>query len=119
MKNDAIQTTIDALDELLDDERRALLSGELDKIARLHDRKTKLIDDLNELDLRDQEQIRDLSRKVGRNQELLTSALDGIRAVARRLAAVRHVREHLDTYDAEGKKSTISTGVKKELEKRA
>lgn len=119
MKNEQIQDTISALDELLDAERRALLSGELDKIARLHDRKSALVEDLSKLDLKDQEQLRDLSQKVGRNQELLTSALDGIRAVAKRLAAVRHVRENLETYDERGKKNTVATNVKKTLEKRA
>lgn len=119
MQHEQIQATVDALDELLDDERRALLTGELDKISRLHERKTKLIDELNTLDLKDQEKLRSLSEKVGRNQELLNSALDGIRAVARRLAAVRRVRENLETYDAKGQKKSIKSVVERSLEKRA
>lgn len=119
MENKQIQATIEALDELLDEERRALLTGELDKIARLHERKTQLIDDLNTLDLKDQDRLRSLSEKVGRNQDLLNSALDGIRAVARRLAAVRRVKENLDTYDANGQKKSIKSVSEQSLEKRA
>jgi flagellar biosynthesis/type III secretory pathway chaperone len=119
MTDEPIKDAIDALDDLLDEERKALLSGELDKIARLHDRKSKLIDELNQLDMQDQERMRTLSLKVGRNQELLNSALDGIRSVARRLAAVRRVRENLDTYDAQGQKQSIKNITERSLEKRA
>ena len=119
MNSDRIQATIDDLDDLLDDERQALLAGELENIARLHDRKTQLIEELRQLDLKDQEKLRDLSKKVGRNQELLSSALDGIRAVARRLSDVRQAREKIETYDASGKKQSISTSIQKNLEKRA
>ena len=119
MTNECIQDVIDALDDLLDAERKALLAGELDKIGRLHDRKARLVEQLSLLELEDQNQLDSISTKIDRNQMLLSSALDGIRSVARRLAAVRHVRETLETYDADGRKNTIKTKTEQSLEKRA
>ena len=119
MTNQAIQDVIDSLDDLLDDERAALLAGDLEKIARLHDRKAGLIERLRVLDLQDAKQIQQISDKIGRNQQLLGAAIDGIRAVASRIAAVRQVRENLDTYDETGQKKSIATSANKALEKRA
>ena len=119
MTNEGIQDTIDALDDLLDAERKALLAGELDKISRLHERKTALVEQLRVQDLQDQAQMTSLTGKIDRNQALLSSALDGIRSVATRLAAVRHVRETLETYDANGLKKAIKPQAEKSLEKRA
>jgi flagellar biosynthesis/type III secretory pathway chaperone len=119
MSHDLIEETIAALDSLLDDERKALLSGQLDRIAQLHDRKSELIDALNALDRKEQEKVEQLSDKVTRNQELLNAAMEGIRSVAQRLAAVRQVREQLETYDAEGRKTSIRTQQDSSLEKRA
>ena len=115
----AIQTTIDELDDLLEDERSALLSGDLEKIRRLNDRKAQLVDSLRDLDLRDREEMNRLNQKISRNHALLGSALDGIRAVAQRLADVRRVRDSLDTYDADGRKRSVPTPSEKNLEKRA
>ena len=110
---------IDQLDRLLESERLALLNGELDKLSVFHAEKVTLIDALNKLDVRDQQRLRNLSAKVGRNQDLLNSAADGIRAVARRLAAVRRVRENLETYDEKGKRKAIDPTASRALEKRA
>lgn len=119
MFNEDIQPVIDALDDLLDSEREALLAGDLDRIARMHDLKVDLIDRLNALDLQDQIRLEDLNDKVGRNQALLKSALDGIRAVARRLAAVRRIKGSLDTYDASGRKNSLPIETEGKVEKRA
>ncbi len=114
-----IQQTINDLDQLLDQEREALLAGELEVLSEIHESKTNLIDRLNELDVEDQETLAQLREKVGRNQDLLNSALEGIRAVSRRLAAVRRVRAKLETYTATGQKSEIETQTEHALEKRA
>ena len=114
-----IQQTINDLDQLLDQEREALLAGELEVLSEIHESKANLIDRLNELDVEDQETLAQLREKVGRNQDLLNSALEGIRAVSRRLAAVRRVRAKLETYTATGQKSEIETQTEHALEKRA
>lgn len=119
MTSDALQTTIDSLDDLLDQERAALLRGELDKLQRLYEYKVRLIDQLRVLDLENSDDLRPLSDKIDRNQSLLSSALEGIRAVTRRLDAVRQARENLETYGADGKRTSLGTRAGKALEKRA
>ena len=47
MADDPIDDTVNALDDLLDQERAALLAGDLDKIARTLDLKEDLITRLN------------------------------------------------------------------------
>lgn len=116
---DETQEVIDGLDDLLDTERRLLLAGDLDGIARLHDRKVDLIERLNALDATDHAGLGDLNDKVGHNQALLKSALEGIRAVAQRLAIVRRIRGSLDTYDAEGRKKSLPLETSRNVEKRA
>ena len=90
-----VQNTIDNLDELLDAERQALLEGNLDEISVLMKRKEALIDVLNTQEATDRAELESLNSKVERNQELLNSALEGIRTVARRLAAMRRIRGSL------------------------
>ena len=119
MTPENLQTTIDAMDDLLDDERRALLEGNLDEISRLHDRKEQLIDVLNKLDADENASLVSLNAKLERNQALLNTALGGIRSVARRLAAIRRVRQSLDTYDSKGRKKSVEMGVDRSFEKRA
>ena len=114
-----IQATIDDLDQLLDREREALLTGELEILSGIHDTKSELIDQLNRLDVQDQERLATLREKVGRNQDLLNSALEGIRAVSKRLAAVRRVKSKLETYTASGEKAQVETQTDRTLEKRA
>lgn len=119
MMNENLQTTVDSLDDLLDAERRALLEGNLDEIARLHDRKEQLIEVLNRMDVEDQANLVALNTKLERNQALLNTALGGIRSVARRLAAIRRVRQSLDTYDSAGRKTSVETCIDRSFEKRA
>jgi flagellar biosynthesis/type III secretory pathway chaperone len=117
--DDIIQDTINALDDLLDAERAALLTGDIDQIGRLLEQKESLIDSLNEQEAVDRFTLENLNSKVERNQELLNSALDGIRTVARRLATMRRIRRTLDTYDAQGRKSSIVLDQEQTVERRA
>ncbi|WP_299378271.1 flagellar biosynthesis protein FlgN [uncultured Tateyamaria sp.] len=119
MKDDAIAHIVDALDDLLDAERAALLQGNLDDVSRLHARKERLIDALNREDALDAQSFLPLQNKVARNQDLLNSALEGVRSVARRLAAIRRVRKSLETYDAQGKKTQVDIRTERSVEKRA
>ena len=117
--NDIFQNTIDALDDLLDAERAALLIGDIDQIGRLMEQKESLIETLNEQETLDRSTLENLNSKVERNQELLNSALDGIRTVARRLATMRRIRRTLDTYDAQGRKNSIVLDQEQTIERRA
>jgi len=50
---------------------------------------------------------------------LLDGALEGIRRVASRMAAIRQVRRSLATYDETGKRRTIDGTMAHNIEKRA
>jgi hypothetical protein len=117
--NDETHDLIDALDDILDEEREALLSGDLEKIGRLVERKETLIDRLNQIETAEAVALRDLQKKMHRNQGLLDGALEGIRTVASRLSLLRRVRLTLETYDSTGVKQTIDCPKDGTLEKRA
>ena len=119
MAHENFDTVIEELDEVLDLEREALLCGDLDQIGRLLERKESLIDQLSNLEQGEREALEDLNSKVLRNQALLDHALEGIRTVARRLAALRRVRSSLDTYDERGERCTIDMTTDGTIEKRA
>jgi flagellar biosynthesis/type III secretory pathway chaperone len=119
MSHDDAQTLIDRLDDLLEQERVALLQGDLEAIATLLENKERLIDALNALTESDRPEMEGVEAKVRRNQALLDGALQGIRHVAARMAALRRVRRGLETYDAKGAKSTIEGEAEYSVEKRA
>ncbi len=110
---------ISALDDLLEQERNALFSGELEKLVGLIERKRKLIETLDTLGLTGTDELNTLKSKAARNQALLDSALKGIKSVSTRLATLQKVRKSLDTYDAKGRKLTIQGQQSGKLEKRA
>jgi len=106
------------LDALLEDERAALLSGDLERIGAGVAEKERLIDALNAAQDR-QHDLTALQAKVVRNQGLLDGALQGIRSVAARMATYRQVRKSMDTYDGQGRKYTIPGEVARTVQKRA
>ena len=70
------RTLIAALDAFLEDERAAVLAGDLDAVRDLHDRKTALIDALNDLDAEAAAQnLQDLREKVDRKTKPCSTAL--------------------------------------------
>ena len=119
MSNVAGSDIVGALDDVLEKEREALLSGNLEAIGRLLEQKESLIEDLSVLDEVEAKALHDLTGKMKRNQDLLDHALAGIRSVAGRLAAMRRVRSSLDTYDANGTKRSVDMTNDPSLEKRA
>lgn len=107
------------LDRVLEQERKALTGGELDRLADLVVRKEAVIDRLGSLSPTDRDRIGELREKMTRNQVLLDSALDGIRAVAGRMAELRRVRKGLETYDKDGQRNRVDTGQQPTVERRA
>ena len=106
-----IQDTVDSLNDLLDEERVALLDGNLDLIGRMLKRKETLIDSLNDLAKADTKVISDINTKVVRNQLLLESALEGIKSVADRLTSMRQVKNSLDTVRCENTRKRQSKSI--------
>lgn len=111
-----------ALDALLDRERTAVLTGALDALPPLMAQKSALIDALAALDAADDPtgpRMDGLRAKARRNQDLIESAMDGIRSVAQRLATLRRLRVAMDTYDSTGQRRPILTIGRGKVEKRA
>ena len=119
MTDEIAKHQIDALSDLLDSEREALLKGDLERLAEMLEPKETLIEAINALPKENVNSLRRLDNKVKRNQLLLDGALEGIRAVATRMAELRQVRNGLETYGADGKKRTIELQDGPTLERRA
>jgi flagellar biosynthesis/type III secretory pathway chaperone len=119
MNSNNPQELIDDLDEILNLERTALLEGDLEKLSDLVARKEDLIGALNAIGDLEKETLSQVQEKVTRNQALLTSAMEGIRAVSARMAELRRVRKGLDVYTQAGRKARYGTHGSSKLEKRA
>jgi hypothetical protein len=107
------------LDDILERERAALLTGDLEGLSRILREKERVIDALNQGLQGDLGSLDALKTKVNRNQALLDRAVEGIRVVADRVSALRRVRETLETYDQSGRKTTLESLHKGRVEKRA
>ncbi len=118
-KEQTIEQNFDALDALLDEERRALLNGDLVALTDMLPAKEALMDALNETTHTDLTSLVHLDGKVKRNQLLLDGALEGIRSVAQRMAALRRMKGTLETYGSDGKKHNIDVAAEISVEKRA
>lgn len=117
MTHETIELT--KLDVLLEQERTFLLAGDLEGLGTLLPVKEQMMDLLLENPNANRDEFLPLESKLQRNQLLLDGALDGIRSVADRLAALRQVRTALDTYDAQGRKQRVMTETKSRIEKRS
>lgn len=118
MTLDQNNSIIQQLDRILEEEREALLRGDLSQIMALVSEKERLVDALNAIATTTRD-LRGVRGKLSRNQALLDGALQGIRTVAARLAAHRRIRRSLDTYDQNGRKHSIPGEIAHHLEKRA
>ena len=119
MADEVSNKQADALSDLLDQERTALLAGDLDQLADMYDTKDALIAAINESPDRSLQSLQMLDSKVKRNQLLLNGALEGIRTVTNRMAELRRIRQNLETYGADGKKRSIDMPHDGSVEKRA
>jgi flagellar biosynthesis/type III secretory pathway chaperone len=119
MTHDIVATPITELSTLLDAERVALLGGDLDQVTKLLETKEILFDTIDVESPQDTAALRALDDKVKRNQLLLDGALQGIRAVADRMAALRKVQTSLETYGADGRRKQIALKPQSTVERRA
>ena len=119
MTSDSPGVLIEAVENVLDRERLALIRGDLDRLQRLLPEKTSLIERLNEQDQIEQLALQHVQDKLQRNQVLLNSAMEGIRAVAERMSALRQIRQGLDIYDPQGRKHRFTAYGPHTVEKRA
>jgi len=97
-----------ALEQILVNERAALLSadyGALDKLAA--DKETHL--SLMAQNPPDDAILAVIKAKMNENQDLIATALRGVRAAQERLDALEAVRDGLTTYDPAGRVASITT----------
>lgn len=119
MTGEPNMSLIKSLEEVLDLERTALVEGDLDRLTRMVPEKEKLIGAINGLQVLDSEELIRVQQKVERNQALLNSAAEGIRAVAARMAELRRIRQEFSTYGADGQRNGFAMRSNAKLEKRA
>lgn len=91
---------LEDLDDLLESEKVALLTGDIELLTSIMERKTELMQKLNHAPQNDFAILHAIDCKVRRNQLLMESAVKGIRSVARRMSALQRLRTRLDFYDA-------------------
>lgn len=106
----------DAFEDLLDRERRMILSGRVADLPRLADDKARILRDLGAL--RDAGRLERLAGLGRRNQALLDAAAQGIRDVRDRLSEIRATAGTLATYSSDGQRQTTAT-VTRTFERRA
>ncbi len=97
---------IEALSDLLDREREALLAGDLDGLARMADAKEALVARVAQL-AEGPPGLERLRRIAERNGDLLSAAMQGIRAAMARLKQIADGPGPLVTYDGAGKRKTL------------
>ncbi|MEM6886509.1 MAG: flagellar biosynthesis protein FlgN [Pseudomonadota bacterium] len=119
MRNEEATLLGARLEEILELEREIVLSGQLDKVSELVEEKETVIDQFRSFERPDPDLLVRLNEKLKRNQVLLDHALEGIRVVAKRLSALRRVRNSLETYNANGVKRAVATEKTVTVEKRA
>ena len=117
MQNDTLDIT-DALEDLIDQERAAILAGALDDVSKIAIEKERIIGRL-EITACDPATLGRLRKKSKRNQQLLTAALRGVRAVMSRLNILRNGPGEMNTYDQSGQRKTLNGGHRGALHRRA
>lgn len=110
---------LDELNELLDEEKAAILRGDIDTVGRILDTKRHLLDMLNELNAAETNGLDEIRQKLLRNQDLLEHSQKGVQAVFHRIATLRSVQSSLETYDRQGKRREYRLATGEKVEKRA
>lgn len=117
MPNDTFHM-IDALEDLLDRERAAILDGALEDMGRIASEKERVME-RRELTAPDQRSLDRVRRKAARNHQLLAAAIRGVRAVTVRLDVLRNGPSDMNTYDQAGQRTTLGGRHQGALHRRA
>lgn len=109
---------IDALEDLLDKERAAILDGAFADMGRIANEKESVLE-RRELKAPDQKTLDRVRRKAARNHQLLAAAISGVRAVTARLDVLRNGPSGMNTYDRAGQRTTLGNRHQGALHRRA
>lgn len=99
--------TGNALENLFDRERKAILTGRFDLLERLGHEKERLLTAISR-NAPETEQLSRLRQLADRNRDLLDAMARGVRAATRRLESLAGGSANLKTYDAAGQRQTIA-----------
>jgi flagellar biosynthesis/type III secretory pathway chaperone len=102
----------DALEDLLDRERKAVLGGRFDVLERLAAEKERLVQTVSRNGTGPNALMR-LKSASERNSRLLDAMRAGVAAAQRRVSAMKNQKVSLQTYDAAGRVQAIATAPKK------
>lgn len=108
-----------AIEELLDNEREAILGGRLQDLTRLVEAKETLLRDVIGTVLPNPQTLKRLKDKAERNQVLLGSVVKGVRSVSARLEILRNPQTSLKTYSATGTRQALGSSSSTTMERRA
>ncbi|MEM1362016.1 MAG: hypothetical protein AAGF94_09910 [Pseudomonadota bacterium] len=116
--SDTNTVAVEEIEDILDAERDALISGDLDSIDSFAARKADLLAEISEQHTALAPEIyKRLSEKALHNQNLLFGAARGIAAVRQRLLDIQNVHCGAGSYDRKGQRPPNHRP--KSLEKRA
>ncbi len=110
----------DELEDVFENERAALLRGDLSQIASISARKEGILDQLTPLLSSDGTSAPESIRKMAsRNAALLTMATQGLKAAQARVVEINAAQRGLETYGPAGDRITLGTRISHLLERRA
>lgn len=101
-------TIVARVSALLEAERSALLSGRVEALPELADRRLRLMSDPHVAAASDEE-LRRLGALLERNMRLARAAAAGIRDAARRVREIRTAAGPIGSYGARGERVSIGT----------
>jgi flagellar biosynthesis/type III secretory pathway chaperone len=111
------EVTVGDVERVLDDERAALIAGDLPALAEIVERKEVLVRGLASGEI-PRARLAGLKARAERNEELLGAAAKGVRTVIRRVAEIRDANGPLKTYGRDGTQQMLGSAASS-LEKRA
>lgn len=107
------------LDEILEQEYVALLSGDLENIAKTGAEKVQFLERVSKLPMADLRKFHPLAGSLMRNHVLTQSAIAGMRSAVHRTKEVNDVTKMLRTYGSDGRKSDLAMHAGRTLSKRS
>ena len=107
------------IERLLDQEKEAVLSGDLQQLPHLLTQKEKLFSQIAEKPDLDLALLSRLQQKTEHNQKILDAAMLGIRAASDRMSDIKSNGSGLKTYSPQGVRAQISGVQTRSFEKRA
>ncbi len=97
---------VDKIEDILDQERLGLLSGDFNTLEELIGRKTNLIRQWEALGNETTESIERISQKLKRNESLLMSARRGLKSAELQLKQLSNCDTQL-TYSKDGRRTSL------------